>query len=129
LILGVRSQVAVFVVLVLVVLVLVVGNDDNLLEDDVQVVTSILLIASPLDEDVQAQRLDDLPGIVPRRLAQKLVVCGVVVSDVGQDGQLDSAREGNVGRKPDRWLAVKERVLRWRRVSGRLPYRSPYSPF
>lgn len=88
-----------------------VGDDDDFTQDFIELIASGLLISSPLDEDIETQRLDSSPGLVPRALLEQLIIPSMTVPDMGQDRQLNSAGKGNVGLKADA-LALGPRLLR-----------------
>jgi hypothetical protein len=68
----------------IVIRVIVVREHDNLPDDLVQLVLSALVIAPPLDEEVETDLFGDSPGVGPGGLFQEAVVASVIVADMCQ---------------------------------------------
>jgi len=95
-----------------------VRDDDDLAEDLIKLVSACLLVSSPLDKDIKAERLDSPPGVHICGFTQQLVVSSMGMPDVRKNGKLDPAREGDIRCKPDQRVAfalvgLVERNLRF----------------
>lgn len=84
----------IFVIIVIVVLVFIfafrVRNDDNFGQDFVKLVTTRLLIPSPLDQIVETETLNRFPSIDIACFSEQLVISRVVVSDVSKNSKLNT---------------------------------------
>lgn len=73
-----------------------IGDNNHFSQDGIKRVTAVLFITSPLDDHIEADFLDGLPGMLPGSLFQKSVITRVSMSNVRQDGKLHSSGERDV---------------------------------
>lgn len=67
-----------------------VGDHNHLPENLIELISAILLVPPPLDEDVEADRLDNLTGSVPAKLFDKSVIPGMRMTNVGENRGLNT---------------------------------------
>lgn len=98
------SRLLVFIFVFVIVVVLGIRDDYHLTQDLIQLVATGFLVSSPLDEDVETQRLYSFPGVLPSRFFQQRVIPRMDMPDVGKNCQLDPARKGQVLGKANKFL-------------------------
>jgi hypothetical protein len=86
----------IFIIVVVLIIVFGVRNNYDLPQNLVELVSAILLVTSPLDEDVETQLLDGSSCVGPRRLTQELVIACMSMPDVGHNGKLHSSGQRKV---------------------------------